>query len=127
MRLLIVDDERDILLVLGEILEDLGFAVVSAWDGEDAVEIADLYKPDVLLTDFRLPGIDGVATIKRVREGCPQARAILMSGHISAQTRSRAQAEHVDRILEKPLSIPELVEVLRDRSLRPQSRPQLAA
>jgi len=118
MRLLLVDDERDILLVLGEILEELGFAVVSTWDGEEAVRIADLYHPDVVLTDFRLPGIDGVTTIKQVREECPHARAILMSGHISPHTRRRALAERVERIMEKPLSIPELLEAIREEDAR---------
>jgi len=115
LRLLLVDDERDILGVLSEILEEYGFTVVSTWEGEDAVEIADLYKPDVLLTDFRLPGIDGVTVIQMVREESPKTQAILMSGYVSPDTRERAAEEQVEHILEKPLSIPELLRVLKSR------------
>ena len=112
LRLLLVDDEPDLLSTLGEILQEYGFAVVSAWDGEDAVEIASVFQPNVVITDYRLPGIDGVTTIHRLREGRPNLRAILVSGHISLRTRQRAQTEHVDSILEKPLSVPELLHKL---------------
>lgn len=108
-RLLLVDDEPDLLCTLAEILEEQGYAVVSTWEGEEAVEIASLFKPNVLVTDFRLPGMDGVTTINIIRRNCPKTRAILVSGHISEPTRDRAQREHVDRILEKPLSVPELL------------------
>jgi DNA-binding response OmpR family regulator len=109
MRLLLVDDEPDLLSTLGEILQEYGFAVVSAWDGEDAVEIASVFQPNVVITDYRLPGIDGVTTIHRLREGRPNLRAILVSGNITVRTRQLAQTEQVDSILEKPLSVPELL------------------
>ena len=108
--MLLVDDEPGTLDALGEILEECGYAVVSAWDGEDAVAIADLYQPDVLLTDQTLGTIDGVTTIERIREECPRAKTILMSGHISVRTRERAVKHAVDHIIEKPVSIPDLLE-----------------
>lgn len=113
-RVLLVDDERDLLGVLSEILEDSGYSVVSTWEGEEAVAIADLYDPDVVLTDFSLPGIDGVTTIERIRRRSPNTHAVLMSGHISHHTRQRAQKE-ADHILEKPLHIPELLRKMRQR------------
>ena len=112
VRLLLVDDEPDLLSTLGEILGDHGYAVVSAWDGEDAVEIASVFRPNVLITDFRLPGMDGVTTIHKIREDCPRLKAFLVSGHISNGTRERALEEHVDSIFEKPLSVPELLQAL---------------
>ena len=112
-RLLLVDDEPDLLSTLSEILAEYGYAVVSTWDGEEAVNIASVFDPNVVISDFRLPGIDGVTTIQRLRADHPRLRAILVSGHISYQTRARALEEHVDCIMEKPLSIPELLSSLR--------------
>jgi CheY-like chemotaxis protein len=112
LKLLLVDDEPDVLSTLAEILEEEGYAVVSTWEGEEAVEIATLFKPHVLITDFRLPGMDGVKTIHAVREQAPRVRSILVSGHVSWQTRERAVNEQVERIFEKPLAIPELLRTL---------------
>ena len=113
LRLLLVDDELDLLGTLSEILEGQGYTVVSTWAGEDAVDIAELFDPNVLVTDFRLPGIDGVTVVRRIREQSPGTRAILVSGHISRNTRQRAEQEHVDCILEKPVSVPELLRELK--------------
>jgi len=116
-RLLLVDDELDMLSTLSEILQEHGYAVVATWAGEEAVEIAQVFEPNVLISDFRLPGMDGVATIQKIREAQPNIRAILVSGHISGNTRERAKEERVDRILEKPFSVQELL-----RELRPTDR-----
>lgn len=111
-RLLLVDDERGLIIVLAEILEEYGFTVVSACEGEDAVKIAVLYEPDVLLTDYELPGIDGVTTARRIREECSDVRVVLMSGNLSRSARHRAEEAAVDSILQKPLLIPELLDRL---------------
>lgn len=120
LKLLLVDDELDLLAVLSEILQACGYAVVSTWEGEEAVRIASLFKPNVVVSDFRLPGMDGVMTIHKVREERPKTRAILVSAYVSYETRQRALQEKVDRILEKPVAVSELLELLRweDRKRR---------
>lgn len=108
-RLLLVDDEPDALSVLSDILNDQGFTVVCARDGEEAVEIAHGFHPEVMVSDYRLPGIDGVSTIRRVREQVPGVRSVLVSGHISEPVLEEARREQVDLVLEKPLSVPDLL------------------
>jgi CheY-like chemotaxis protein len=110
--LLLVEDEPDQLGPLSEILESHGYAVISTWDGEEALSIAAMLPPSLLVTDFRLGGIDGVTVIQKLRESHPQTRAILVSGHISDETRQRAAGERVHRIFQKPIPIPELLEAL---------------
>ena len=112
-RLLLVDDEPELLSTLAEILQDLGYAVVSTWEGEEAVCIATVFEPTVIITDFRLPGIDGVTTIQQVRAARPSVRAILMSGDLSPANLQRAVAQQVDRVFEKPISVRELLQELR--------------
>lgn len=120
-RLLLVDDELELLSTLSEILQELGYAVVSTWEGEEAVHIASVFRPNVLITDFRLPGIDGVTTITQIQQERPRTRAILMSGNLTDGNRKRAVRQQVDRILEKPISITELLQELRWLSERPHS------
>jgi CheY-like chemotaxis protein len=112
-RLLLVDDEPDVLSTLGEILQEYGYAVVSTWGGEEAVEIASLFEPSVVVTDFQLPGMDGLTMVHCLRESKPNLRAILVSGQISARTRERARQERMEGVLEKPLSVPELLRRIR--------------
>lgn len=100
------------LCSLSELLENSGYAVVGAADGEEAVAIADFFRPDVLVTDFNLPGMDGVTTIEEVRQRHPTLRAILVSGFVSPVTRQRAERQHVERIFQKPVSIVELLRTL---------------
>jgi DNA-binding response OmpR family regulator len=112
VRLLLVDDEPDLLSTLAEILQHHGFAVVSSLEGEEAVEIASVFDPNVLVTDYSLPGMDGVTTIQKIREQRPRVRALLVSGYISRDTRRRAMQEQVDAIMEKPVSVAELLTAL---------------
>jgi CheY-like chemotaxis protein len=121
-RLLLVDDEPDLLSTLSEILEDLGYAVVATWEGEGAADIAALYQPTVLITDFRLPGIDGVTTIQQVRKACPSTRSILISAYVSVTTRERAEREHVLRIMEKPVYVSELLKELNSAAAQAEIR-----
>src|SRR5690242_3319360 len=60
-RILLIDDEPGILETLSQILADEGYVVISAPEGEQALEIADVFPPDVVVTDLRLPGLDGIA------------------------------------------------------------------
>src|SRR5688572_13098937 len=105
MRILVVDDEPDQLSTLSEVLEQQGYAVVGTPEGEDAVEIADLFQPHVLITDFSLPGMDGIQTLHQIRERCPGMKSLLVSGYLSDKTRDRAEAEDVDRVFQKPVSL----------------------
>jgi two-component system nitrogen regulation response regulator NtrX len=111
-RVLLVDDEPGILETLGQILADEGYVVVSAPEGEDAVEIADVFPPDVVVTDLRLPGLDGIATVVRIRRHLPGVDAVLISGYLSSTLRLAAVRVGFRAILEKPVSVRQLLAAL---------------
>ncbi|MEO0470727.1 MAG: response regulator transcription factor, partial [Bacteroidota bacterium] len=67
-KILIVDDEVDILDLLEYNLEKEGYRVVKAMDGEEAIELASKEKPDLILLDIMMPKIDGIETCRRIRE-----------------------------------------------------------
>jgi CheY-like chemotaxis protein len=73
---LVVDDETNLCNVLRRILEREGYRVLTAKDGETALQIIKHKEPDVILLDLMMPGIDGREVCWRVREFCPQTRII---------------------------------------------------
>ncbi|MGO9966506.1 MAG: response regulator [Bryobacteraceae bacterium] len=78
--ILLIDDNRDGLIVRKLLLEEQGYHVVTASDGAEAFE---LYQPalfDVVVTDYRMPRLNGIELIGRIRERDPQARIVLLSG-----------------------------------------------
>ncbi len=66
-RLLLVDDDRDIREVLGSVLVDQGYEVRSAADGEAALRELEAQRPDLILLDIRMPGMDGIEFYHRLR------------------------------------------------------------
>jgi CheY-like chemotaxis protein len=82
-QILLVDDNRDGLLVRGALLEEAGFAVTLANSGEEGLKLFDGGSFHLTVTDYRMPGgIDGIEVIRRIRGSAPQARIILLSGFV---------------------------------------------
>ncbi len=81
LRVLVVDDEYAIAFSLGKILEHAGYETEWALSGEKAIEIARHFRPDFLLTDFAMPGINGLELAVEINTLLPACRVILLSGH----------------------------------------------
>ena len=79
---LLVDDNCDGLLVRRSLLEEAGCTVQIARSGEEGLTLFHAGKFDVIVTDFRMPGMDGVEVIKHIRAVDPNARVILLSGFV---------------------------------------------
>jgi len=67
-KIMVVDDEENIRFLYKEELEDEGFVVELAQNGEEALEKFPLFKPDLITLDIKMPGIGGIETLKRIRE-----------------------------------------------------------
>src|SRR5262249_38785318 len=80
--ILLVDDNCDGLLVRRALLEEAGCTVELAHNGDEGLELFIIGKFDLVVTDFRMPGMDGVEFIKHVRTADPSARVILLSGFV---------------------------------------------
>jgi len=103
---LIVDDEPAILRLIAMVLRDLGFETLTATDAESATEVLKSSKPDLVVTDVRLPGISGVELAKRIKASRRLAKTpvLLMSAFAEPQ-------EHEgDGFIAKPFDISELKE-----------------
>jgi len=80
--ILLVDDNHDGLLVRKSLLEELGYRVQLAGNGEEGLELYKASKYDVVVTDYRMPRMDGVELIGCIRNRNPNARIILLSGFV---------------------------------------------
>ena len=78
-KILLIDDCRNGLLVRTALLEDMGCHVEMACNGEEGLKLFDRHHFDVVVTDYRMPGMTGLEVIGRIRERDPQARIILVS------------------------------------------------
>jgi two-component system, NtrC family, nitrogen regulation response regulator NtrX len=102
---LIVDDEPGIVQSLNGILSDEGFEVLSAGGGRKALEIIKETIPDIVLLDIWMPDIDGIETLKNIRELYPSLQVIMISGHGTIETAVKATKLGAYDFIEKPLSL----------------------
>jgi len=79
--ILLVDDEPGIRKVVGITLRDFGYAVLEASNGEDALELFRRERPTLVLTDIRMPGMDGISVLRSIKAERPETEVILITGH----------------------------------------------
>jgi UDP-3-O-[3-hydroxymyristoyl] N-acetylglucosamine deacetylase len=111
-KILIIDDEKDILNTLSSILEDEGFTVSKAMDGKEGLAIFEKEKPDIVLLDVWMPELDGIQVLKRIKKKNKDAIVIVISGHGTISTAVEAVKVGAYDFLEKPLSIEKVLEVV---------------
>jgi len=105
MRILVVDDDRDMALMVVMLLDQRGHEVEEAHDAEVALDKVQQFKPEVVVLDIGLPGMDGcdlAAAIRRDSAG-PQPRLIALTGLGEEKDRERALEAGFDEYLVKPL------------------------
>ncbi|MCB4790593.1 MAG: response regulator [Elusimicrobia bacterium] len=84
-QILIVDDEPDILLILGEFLSNEGFRVLTAKNGKQAVEKVKEYPVDLILLDMAMPELNGIEALKQVKAIKPELPAIMITAYRDAE------------------------------------------
>ncbi|MFZ4826296.1 MAG: response regulator transcription factor [Phototrophicaceae bacterium] len=102
--ILVVDDEGAIRYSVSKTLQRVGYHVSEAESGEKALEMMVQQEFDVILTDIRMPGIDGVELLRRIKEIAPDASVILMTGYASLSTAVEALRLGAHDYLIKPSS-----------------------
>ena len=110
---LIVDDDVPFRTTIGRDLAEQGFTVALANNAEEAVEVLIARPIDVMLTDLRMPGGDGIDLLENIRTISARTRAILMSGYASARDYQRAIECGAVRVLCKPFTSSELLQAIR--------------
>lgn len=113
-RVLLVDDEEDFLESLSGRLETRGLKVTGATRGEEAVDLVDKQDFDAIVLDLAMPGMDGLETLKKIREKHPEAEIIMLTGHASVKSSVEAMKLGAEDYLEKPFDINALLEKINE-------------
>jgi two-component system nitrogen regulation response regulator NtrX len=112
--ILVVDDEPGVRAALGAVLRDDGYAVEAVDSGEACLERATRTVFDVILLDVWLPGMDGLATLARLRDRQVDAEVVIISGHGNIESAVRAIKMGAFDFIEKPLSLDKTMLVVRN-------------
>ena len=107
-RILVVDDELFVRELLLEFLSSQGYEVSLADSGEKAVKLLQAQPADVILLDLKMPGIDGIETLKQIKEIDPNALAIIMTGYPTIESSIEALRHGAYDYVVKPFKLNEL-------------------
>ncbi len=108
-KVLLVDDEEEFIKTLSQRLEMRGLKVTGATRGEEAVNLADKQNFDAIVIDLAMPGMNGLETLKRIKESHPDAEIIMLSGQGTVKSGIEAMKLGAEDFLEKPVDMQELL------------------
>jgi two-component system, NtrC family, response regulator HydG len=108
LTLLIIDDEPSHAEVLAESLERVGYRCIIATSGAAGVAMLTEAEPDVILTDLKMEGLDGLAVLRKARQELPDSQVVVITGHGDVQTAVEAMRAGATNYLQKPVNLAEL-------------------
>jgi CheY-like chemotaxis protein len=108
---LLIDDDNDLRSVVSAALTSLGYHVEEAVDGPSGLRVLEEFKPDVLVVDFAMPGVNGAEVARKARNRWPGLPVVLASGYADTAAIEQAMGEDA-RLLRKPFRIDELLEAV---------------
>ena len=103
-QVLLVDDEPGILRVLGISLADRGYRVLTAENGEEALRVFHEAHPEVILTDIKMPGMDGIELLKRIKAESPNTEVIMITGHGEMELAIQSLKYDASDFITKPIN-----------------------
>ena len=113
IKVLLVDDEEDFVQSLAERIKmrELGSDV--AFNGEEALAKLKKNLPDVMILDFKMPGIDGLRVLEEVKKAYPGVQVVMLTAHGTSELEKKARALGAFDYLQKPVGIEKLVETIK--------------
>jgi DNA-binding NtrC family response regulator len=118
IRLLLVDDEEDFRKTLSDRLKRRNLDVTDAGSGEEAIEIIGKKSFDVAIVDIKMPGIDGIETLKRIKKIDPLLEVILLTGHASIEAGIEGMKSGAYDHIIKPCTVNDLMAKVEDACRR---------
>jgi PAS domain S-box-containing protein len=112
---LVVEDEANIRVVLDKTLRRLALCVVLAENGESALALFQRHRADIslVISDLHMPGMDGLALVRAIRDTAPDLPILVMSGRVDDHTREAINALRISGIVDKPFGFAQIVQALR--------------
>ncbi len=107
-KLLIADDQAGIRMLLSEVFKNEGYETILASNGEEAVRKLQTKKPDCILLDMKMPGLNGEEILREVKSRCPDFPVVLMSAYDKVETAVSETDLRADHYFTKPFDIHDL-------------------
>ena len=111
--ILLVDDEAELLRVNSRLLATLGYQVLSARNGHAALDCLERQRVDLVVLDMVMPDLDGVETLKRIREILPDQKVVILSAFAEPEKVEEVKTLGVMAYLKKPVSLQSMMTTLR--------------
>ncbi len=124
-RILLVDDEQDIRDVLGIALTDMGYEVLTADNGRAALEIFTRKRPPVVLTDIKMPVMDGIELLRRIKQADPETEVVMITGHGDMDLAVKSLKYEASDFITKPINVDALEIALKRVQERIRMRTRL--
>ena len=114
LRVLVVDDDRDGADTLGLLVEELGNQVHVTYGGTSALDVATVFRPDLMLIDLAMPDMDGCHLVASFRQipAFAHTKIVAITGHVDEGHRTLAMKAGFDKVLFKPVALPEIRAIL---------------
>jgi len=116
-RALVVDDEEGIRTFIGEVLEGEGLRVTLAADGESAARLLDRESFHLMITDLKMPGLDGMSLLRKARAESPETEVVVLTAHGTVSGAVEAMKLGAFDYLDKPLSGPDELRLVASRAI----------
>lgn len=113
-RVLVVDDDENVLMPLAQYLNESGYDVLVAGDGASAIEMVEQHSPRVVMSDVSMPGMSGIELCEHVRRAHPRVPVLLMSGRTSHADQAAAHRAGAHMLLAKPFSMQQAKDALAE-------------
>lgn len=121
-KVLLVDDEREFVHTLSERLQARNFSSSVSYDGETALSSIQTDEPEVMVLDLKMPGIDGIEVLRRVKRDHPDVEVIILTGHGSEREERLAEELGAFAYLQKPVDVDELALVMKGAYKKARSK-----
>jgi len=110
--ILVVDDEVNVRRVLGAMLEQAGYRTARASSGEEALQLVRSQDPDLVLTDLKMSGMDGLDLLRHLRADFPEIPVVLLTAHGTVETAVEAMKRGAHDFLTKPFDKQRVLEIM---------------
>ena len=117
-RILLVDDEQEYAQTLAERLEARGLRIDVAFDGQQALDMADKKPYEAVILDLGMPGLDGIETLRRLRAQNEDIQVVILTGQATVDKTIEAMKLGAVDLLQKPTPLQELIKKIEEASSR---------
>ena len=114
-QLLVVDDEKEICEFLKAFFEERSFNVRTATNGEDAIREIEKTKPQIVLLDVHMPGMDGIKALREIKQKFPTVKVIMVTAVETREKIEEAMRLGADNYITKPLSLEYLEQDVQEK------------